>query len=80
MRWNRQGYAAIAEVSRAVAERAITEREACVELAARTGREPRALLLAVRTGVKLFEGRAGQAKHAVGLEREIRRLRDAQRN
>ncbi len=82
MRWDRQGYAAIAEVSRAVADRAITEREACLELAARTGRDPGSLLLAVRTGAKLIERRATRARSRdpVGIEREIRRMLEEKRN
>jgi hypothetical protein len=74
MRWDEQGYRANAEVSQAVAAGGMTERDACAELAARTGRDPRSVTLAVRAGVKLFEGSEGYPRHAAGLEREVRRL------
>lgn len=63
----------LAEVSRAVAERAITEREACVELWARTGGDPRAAARAVRAGVRLFE--AGARAATFGTRRAARTAR-----
>jgi hypothetical protein len=74
MRWNEEGYRANAEVSLAVASGAMTENDACLELAARTGRDPRSVALAVRAGVKLFQHREGYPRHAAGLEREVRRI------
>jgi hypothetical protein len=78
MRLSRQGWAVVAAVSRAVAERAITEREGCVEIFGRLGGDPGHLVRAVRAGVRLFEGRARGPRHAAGLAREVRRLREAQ--
>jgi hypothetical protein len=48
----RESWSVVEQVSRAVAERAITEREACVEVWARTGRDPRSVVRAIREGVR----------------------------
>ncbi len=57
-RMTRDSWAVVEQVSRAVAERAITEREACVEVWARTGSHPRTVVRAIREGVRrLGEGR-----------------------
>ena len=70
MRWTQQDWAAVAEVSRAVVERAITEKEGCVELWLRTGSDPRTLLRALRAGVNLLEGRrARRLRSEPALER-----------
>lgn len=73
MRLDRQGWAAVAAASRAVSERAITEREACLEVWGRTGRAPRQLARVIRAGVKLLEGRAPCPRYAAELARELRR-------
>lgn len=77
MRSRQEGWAAVAKVSRAIAERAITEREGCIELYLRIGGEPRRLVRSIRAGVKLFEGRAPPPRSAAGLQREVRRIRAA---
>ena len=75
MRWTQQDWAAVAEVSRAVVERAITEKEGCVELWLRTGSDPRTLLRALRAGVNLLEGRrARRLRSEPALERAVRRM------
>jgi hypothetical protein len=79
IRLSQKGWMAVARASQAVAERAITEREAAIELWWRTGGDPRRLVLAIRAGVELFEGRACSARYAAGLEREVRRMRVAER-
>lgn len=78
MRLDQRGWAAVAKVSLRVAERAITEREATIELWQRIGGDPRSYVRAIRTGVRLFYGDASCPRHAAGLEQEIRRLREAQ--
>lgn len=75
MRLDRQGWAVVAAASRAVSERAITEREACAEVWGRTGGAPRELARAIRVGVKLLEGRARCPRYAAELERALRRAR-----
>ena len=67
MRLDRQGWAAVAAASRAVSERALTEREACIEVWARTGRAPREVVRTIRAAVKLFEGRARGPRPAATL-------------
>ena len=67
MRLDRQGWAAVAAASRAVSERALTEREACIEVWARTGRAPREVVRTIRAAMKLFEGRARGPRDAVEL-------------
>lgn len=57
MRLDRQGWAAVEAASRAVSERALTEREACIEVWARTGGEPRDLVRAIREGVRQLAAR-----------------------
>jgi hypothetical protein len=59
---SRESWVVVEQVSRAVAERAITEREACVEVWARTGTDPRSVVRAVREGVRRLgqEGRSGR--------------------
>lgn len=77
MRLDRQGWRAVAEVSRSVAERAITEREASLVLWERIGGDPRRYVRAIRVGVKLFSGEARCPRYAAGLAQQVRRLRDA---
>ncbi len=76
MRLDRQGWAAVAAASWAVSERALTEREACIEAWARTGGEPRQLVRAIRAGVRMLEGRPGGSRDVLALRREIRRIRE----
>lgn len=77
MRLDQQGWAAVAKVSRRVAERAITEREASLELWQRIGGDPRAYVRTIRLGVRLLQGDGRCPREAAGLERELRRLREA---
>jgi hypothetical protein len=74
MRLDQQGWSAVAAASRAVSERALTEREACIEVWARTGGLPRDVVRAVRVGVRLLERRARGSRASAGLERDIRRV------
>ncbi len=76
MRLEQQDWAVVARVSLRVAERAITEREASLELWQRIGGNPRSYVRAIRMGVSLLYG-ARCPRYAAGLRQEIRRLRAA---
>ncbi len=79
MRTSRLSPSVVAEVSRAVAERAITEREGCLELWSRTGADPRAIVRALRAGVRGF-AQGSRDPLASAVEDAVRRRRDARRS